>query len=220
MSDHAAVEPAADDFAAAQRDGEFLTVLGDAVGALEAAGIPHLLIGGVGASVMGRPRWTHDIDLFVTPMDVRRSRESLAAAGFTTEETDPTWLSKGWKRGVLVDLIFRSSGDVYLDQEMLERARVHDFGAFRTHVMPTEDLIVMKALTAKEELPHHWYDALALLASPDVDWDYLVRRARQHGLRRVCSLLLYAESNDIWVPERAICALVTALHDCDGGARG
>ena len=37
------------------------------------------------------------------------------------------WLYKAWKDGVLVDVIFRSSGEVYLDDEMVaagRRARV------------------------------------------------------------------------------------------------
>ena len=35
-------------------------------------------------------------------------------------------LFKGYKYGVLVDVIFRSSGEVYLDDEMVRRARAID----------------------------------------------------------------------------------------------
>jgi hypothetical protein len=48
---------------------------------------------------------------------------------------------------------------------------------------------------------------LAVVARCQLDWDYLVRRARRHGARRVLSLLLYAQSNDLVVPNGPIRAL-------------
>ena len=54
-----------------------------------------------------------------------------------------------------------------------------------------------------EYSPRHWHDALALIVACDLDWDYLARRAR-HGPRRVLSLLLYAQSNDLPVPARVV----------------
>jgi hypothetical protein len=97
-------------------------VLGDAVGALDAAGFDHLLMGGAGAAAQARPRTTDDIDLFVRAEDAVAALEALAAVGFDTEQTDPMWLFKARRNGVLVDVIFRSSGDVYVDDEMVARA--------------------------------------------------------------------------------------------------
>ncbi|MGH2676188.1 MAG: hypothetical protein ACRDH1_12350, partial [Actinomycetota bacterium] len=54
--------------------------------------------------------------------------------------------------------------------------------------------------------------ALALLRRDDLDWTYLVRRARQHGPLRVLSLLYYARSNDQIVPDRAISDLLGAAR--------
>lgn len=189
-----------------------MAALSDAVRAMEGAGIPYLLMGGVGSAVSGRPRLTDDIDLFVAPGEGRPALDALEAAGFSTEERDPRWLFKGWKYDILVDVIFRSSGDVYLDDEMLERGTYHDIGDCRARVMAPEDLIVIKAITADEHVPQHWYDALGLLAAARIDWDYLSRRARHHGLRRVTSLLLYAESKDIWVPAEVVTDLFRSLH--------
>lgn len=189
-----------------------MAALQDAVNAVSAAGIRYLLMGGVGSAVAGRPRSTEDVDLFVAPSDARPALEALASAGFSTEERDPRWLFKGWKYDVLVDVIFRSSGDVYLDEEMVEHGLWHDFGGCRAHVMAPEDLVVIKAITADEHVPQHWYDALGLLASPELDWPYLVRRAKRHGLRRTTSLLLYAESKDIWVPPEVIIELFRSIH--------
>ena len=41
------------------------------------------------------------------------------------------------------------------------------------------------------------FTALGILAKGDLDWDYLMMRARQNGARRICSLLLFATSVDV-----------------------
>src|SRR5207248_6998366 len=48
-------------------------VFADAVGAIEEAEIPYVLIGGLGSSVRGRPRSTDDVDLLVRPDDALRA---------------------------------------------------------------------------------------------------------------------------------------------------
>jgi hypothetical protein len=191
----------------------FLAVLDDTVGALEASALPYVLMGGIAAACHGRPRWTHDVDLLVRPTDARAVLDALAAAGFETEETFPDWLFKAERDGQLVDVIFRSSGDIYLDDEMLARARRRDFLGRRLLVIPPEDLIVIKAVVHAEHMPRHWHDALAVLAGcEDMDWDYLVQRSRK-GVRRVLSLLLYAQSNDLVVPWRVIRRLFEIIDD-------
>ena len=75
-----------------------------------------------------------------------------------------------------------------------------------------EDLLVVKAIVASEHVPQHWYDALAIVGRGDLDWDYLVARASRHGVRRVVSLLLYAQSNDIAVPPRPVRELFALLY--------
>lgn len=130
-------------------DGYLLSVLSEAVAAVEGAGIPYVLMGGIGSAAFGRPRSTHDIDFFVRPESARPVLEALAAAGFDTEERDPRWLFKGYKHDMLVDVIFRSSGDIYLDEEMLARSTVESFGSCRARVIPPEDLVVIKAVTRR-----------------------------------------------------------------------
>jgi hypothetical protein len=193
--------------------------LGDAVAAMEAAAIPYLVMGGVGSAKMGRPRHTHDADLFVAPEMARPALAALERAGFSTEERDPRWLFKAWKRNALVDIIFRSSRDIYLDDEMLRRGQVQDFEGYKARVMSAEDLIVIKAVTADEHVIHHWFDALALVAGSDLDWGYLSYRARRHGVRRILSLLLFAESNDVSVDSATVRDLFHAVHsETPGGA--
>lgn len=189
----------------------FVQVLGETIGTIEREGVPYVLMGGIGSATHGRPRWTHDIDVFIRPEDAKRTLASLAARGFEVEETYPDWLFKAFKSDVMVDLIFKSSRGILLDDEMIRRAERIEFKGVEVPVIPPEDLIVIKAVVHDEHMPRHWHDALAVLAVCNLDWDYLVRRARQYGARRVLSLLLYAQSNDLVVPSNPIRRLFEEL---------
>ncbi len=181
----------------------FLEVLDETLATLDGGGIEYVLMGGIASSCLGRERWTHDIDLFTRPEEAPRALGLLAEAGFGTEETYADWLFKAWKGDQLVDIIFRTAGDITVDQTMLERAPTVDFMGRRVRTVPAEDLVVIKAIVANEHAPRHWHDALAILASADLDWPYLMRRAR-FGIRRVLSLLLYGQSNDIAIPSAVV----------------
>lgn len=193
-------------------DGDIELALAEAVGAVEEKGLAYLLMGGAGSVTFGRPRVTDDVDLFVRPEDAGRVLEALGAAGFETATTDLAWLHKAFRHGVLVDVIYRSAGDVTLDDEMLRRGRRRTYRGTEALMMCPEDLVVIKAIATSEDAPRHWHDALALIARCELDWDYLVERARQTGPRRVLSLLLYAESNDLRVPAETVELLFTAVH--------
>jgi predicted nucleotidyltransferase len=209
-------------------DVEFHKTLDEAIAAMRGADVRFLIIGGIASAVMGRDRGTRDVDLFVRPEDARRALEALDAAGFETKVAFPHWLYKGFKRDVLVDVIFRSSKDVLLDDEMLRRAQRREFRGRMLPIAPPEDLLIMKAVAADEDTPRYWYDALGIIAHADgLDWDYLVRRARQHGVRRILSLLIYAQSNDLVVPIAPIAELMTLgdyqaapVEPVDGTPRG
>jgi len=198
----------------------FLRVAGEAIAAIESRDIPYAFIGGIASALHGRPRWTHDVDLFVRPEDAGRTVEALAEAGFATQRTDEFWLFKGIKEGVLVDVIFRSTGDIYLDDEMLARSTIEEFKGLRLRVVAPEDLVVIKAVVHDEKTPRHWFDALGIIARAELDWTYLVWRARQ-SRHRVASLLLYARSKDLPVPPTAIRELLETLLEprAPGGPR-
>ena len=189
----------------------FLRVLAAALDALATAGIPHVLMGGVASAALGRDRWTHDIDVFVTPTDAEHALEALAGAGFDTERTDPLWLYKGFRDGAMVDVIFRSEDDILLDEEMLARAPRRSIGSLTVPVLPAEDQIVIKAVVHKERRPRDWHDALALLKTPTLDWSYLLRRAEQ-GPQRVLSLLVYADGEGVPVPTEVIRDLFSRIY--------
>lgn len=188
------------------------TALAAAARALSEASVPYVVIGGLSTAAFARPRVTDDIDVFVRPDGAKPALQALAEAGFRTEETEPHWIYKAFKHGVLVDVIFRSTGDVYVDDEMLRRAERHEHLGVEVPLVAPEDLLVIKAVASTEDSSHHWYDALAIIAKCELDWPYLVARARQAGPRRVLSLLLYAESNDLAVPAEVIEQLFTVVH--------
>jgi predicted nucleotidyltransferase len=181
----------------------FNRVLGQTVEAMEASGLKYCFIGGVASGGLGRPRSTHDIDLFVKPEDAQLALQALERFEFRTERTDPSWLYKGFKEDVLVDVIFKSKGEIYLDAEMYARSIKAEFHGKQLRLVAPEDLLIIKAAAHSELTPGHWHDATALLSHANLDWEYLIRRARR-APRRVLSLLLYAQSNDIWVPNFVI----------------
>jgi hypothetical protein len=176
---------------------------------VEQAGLPFLVLGGLASALVGRPRWTHDIDFLVRPDDARDVLAALRSAGFTTEETDPVWLYKAFKHDIMVDVIFMVMGGIYLDEEMQSRSierEIHPSPAgggqgegLRLRIPSPEDQIVIKAIVHREETSRHWFDALAILGRAQLDWSYLIRRGRV-GARRVLALLIYAQSADILVP--------------------
>ncbi len=194
---------------------QFLRVLDEAVAAVQRSDVPYVFIGSIPTVLLGQPRWAEgeeDVDFFVKREDARRALGALGDAGFATQETHPQWLYKGKKDGVVVDVIFRSSGDVYLDDEMLERAVEVDFKGRKVRLAPAEDMALMKALAHSRDTPTYWHDSVGILSQSEIDWDYLVRRALRHGARRMLSLLVYSESNDLVVPDWVIEKLVKEIY--------
>ena len=210
--DHEAGEPVS--FEGREVDEEtFLSVLDDAVAALEAADIPFAALGGLASAVYGRQRWTHDADFFLRDRhDAAIALERLRDHGFATQKTDENWLYKGIKRGVLVDLLFKAKGDIYYDEEMIERTQHREFKGRMLPVVPPEDLIMIKAIIHDEATPRHWYDALGIFAGAEIDWEYLLGRSTR-GARRLLSLLVYAQSNDLIIPDHVVNDLFAAIYD-------
>lgn len=182
---------------------KFDNALFSALDALEQSQCSYALIGGIAATGLGRPRSTQDIDIFVRPEDAEAILDVLGRAGFRTEQTNPTWLFKAFKDGVLVDIIFRSEGGFYFDNEMRERAVQINYHGRQVRAVSPEDFVLIKCAVHSEEGPHHWHDALSVLSHSKVDWSYLLHRSRK-AARRLLALLIYAQSDDIWVPNDII----------------
>jgi predicted nucleotidyltransferase len=187
-------------------------VMSEAVQALEKDAIDYVLIGGQASALLGRPRCSSDVDLLVMPEAAPHALDSLDRAGFRTERINPHWLFKAFRRDVLIDLLFKARGEIYLDEEMLRRSTIRLFRGTHVRVVPPEDLIVMKAIVHDEETPRHWGDALGILPVTDLDWDYLLMRA-QRAPRRLLSFLCYATSVDLAVPSGVLRRLGATVFD-------
>jgi hypothetical protein len=160
-------------------------------------------MGGIASIVHGRTSWTHDLDVFISRADEPAAVDALVAAGYRVDPTPSSWLTKLWMGDVFLDVIYSSSGPVELDEPMLGRAERAEVWGRKVPVVGPEDLIVTKALAHSEETAHYWWDALAIIAKRELDWEYLLMRARR-GPRRTLSLLLYAQSIDLAVPDHLI----------------
>ena len=182
---------------------DFVQALDRACDALEDCDAPYLFMGGIASIVHGRTSWTHDLDVFVRRADEPTVVDALERAGFQRDPTPSSWLTKLWHGGVYIDVINTSSGPIYLDDEMLARGEEAKVWSRTVTVVGPEDLVVTKALAHSEETAHYWWDALAIIAGHELDWDYLLMRARR-GPRRVLSLLLYAQSTDLAVPDPVV----------------
>jgi Uncharacterised nucleotidyltransferase len=204
-------------------DATFLRVLAEASDVAANSGYPYAFMGGIASTVLGRERWTHDIDLIIRPEDARGMLRRFAAAGFETEERDQSWLYKAYRDDIMIDFIFRTaaplfSGAITLDDQMISRVRQGTFRGVRLAVLSPEDLLVVKALVHKEFRSRHWFDALGLVAAGGLDWGYVTRRAAERNPRRVLSLLLYAQSDGLHVPEQVIHDLLAKSEGAPAGA--
>lgn len=192
-------------------DATYRSVLADCVGIMARSGLPHAFMGGLASSIYGRVRRTHDLDLFVRPDDAERALEVLAAAGYQTERSNPDWIYKATKHGLLVDVIYTGSDGAVFDADMEEHVRIVEHEAVRLPIVSPEDLLTLKLAAFREDTARQWYDCLALLENVELDWDYLVRRARRRP-HRVLSLLVYAVGEDLPVSWTAVEQLVEACR--------
>jgi predicted nucleotidyltransferase len=179
-------------------DADFYATLARSTSALQKAGIPYLVIGGLASALLGRERRTRDVDLFVKQTDAEAVLDRLSEVGFATERTNRDWIYKAFLHNIQLDVIFVAKG-MRLDDEMLARGVIRSVGGVALRVMSPEDLIVLKALSHDEQTPRHWFDGLGILARQELDWGYLCHRARHHP-SRVASLLFYGRAQGLRVP--------------------
>jgi putative nucleotidyltransferase-like protein len=190
----------------------FIRVLDQALGALDDPGVPYLLFGSIASVTYGRPGPIGDVDVLVRPQDADPALQALAAAGFESTRPDPRWLYKAVRDRVLVDVIFRVKGGIYLDDEMLAHRRLAEFEGRKIPMVSPEDAAVIEAVTHEDQMPEHWQNALSILTHADIDWEYLESRSR-HSPRRLLSLLVYAQSVDLKVPDGVVRSLFREVYE-------
>lgn len=179
------------------QDREFerlLAAMKKAGGALNEAGIPFVLGGGLACWARGAPKTEHDVDFLVKPDDAKRAQRALGQAGMRTETPPEGWLLKAHDDddddGVLVDLIFDpQSGPI--DDGIFERAEELEVHAMRMNVAALEDVLVQKLLALKEQEPD--YSSVLELARAvreQVDWDAVRERTRESPFAKAYFTLL------------------------------
>jgi hypothetical protein len=202
----------------------FARVLRDAVCALGDAGVGWGLIGGIACTIWGSGRETRDIDVMVAYDDVATVLEVLLGCGFETDQTEPAWLAKAYRDGVVVDVISRV-GDIPFDAQMASHVVVTQYMDASVQVVAAEDLVTMKAHCHTIKIPEygshsvpadlnydrHWRDALAIVAVTPLDADYLLERSHL-APHAVLSLLAYAQAVGIVLSEGPCAALARRLY--------
>lgn len=158
----------------------FIGALTDLTEWLGAAGVPAMVVGGIAASILGRPRATRDIDALAIVPTSRWSGllESAAAHGIAPRIDNPlsfadrtrVLLLRHTRSAIDIDVIL---GGLPFEVDAVSRARRHDFGGTQVRLPQVEDLLIMKAIAHR---PQDLRDIEGLLdVFPDAD----VERARQ-----------------------------------------
>jgi hypothetical protein len=158
---------------------ELIDALKRSVAALDAAGVPYLLGGGLGCWARGGPPSSNDIDLMVKPEDAERAQQALAEVGMRPETPPEQWLLKAWDGEILVDLIFEPSG-MRIDDEAIARGEMMSVEAMQTRVMNLDDIIATKLL-ALDEHSADYRDLILITRSlrEQIRWEQLRERTAE-----------------------------------------
>jgi hypothetical protein len=130
-----------------------LAALGDLLAWFRAEGIRGLIIGGVAASLLGRPRATRDVDALVLLDDDQWERflASGASFGFVSRLSDPLAFAQRAHVFVLTHRPSAVDVDISLaglpfEEEALERVANLQVEGLNVPLPTPEDLIIMKAV--------------------------------------------------------------------------
>ena len=158
--------------------------------------IAGTVIGGVAASVRGRPRYTKDVDAVILADDIGWDRALASAAryglvpriedslGFAARSR--MLLLRHDESGTEVDI---SLGGLPFEREVVERASVVNVKRLRLRIASAEDLVIMKAVARRQK---DWVDIDTILAvNPNLDLDRI-----RHHLREFSSVLETPEIYD------------------------
>jgi len=146
-----------------------LAVLRDLVAWFKAGKVSGVVIGGLAASLLGRPRLTRDVDALVI-VDEGHWADFLTAGagyGFVARRGDAlaflqetrVLLVRHQESGIDADIVF---GSLPFEKEAVARAIWVELGGVRVPLPLPEDLIVMKAVAHR---PRDLADLEAILAA-------------------------------------------------------
>lgn len=159
-----------------------LAVLRDLVAWLKAGKVPGVVIGGLAASLLGRPRLTRDVDVLVLVDEGHWAKFMVTGErhGFRVRRGDAlafaqetrVLLVRHRESGMDVDVVF---GWLPFEKQAVARATWTELGGIQMPLPRPEDLIIMKAVAHR---PQDLADIEAILAShPKLN----LRRVRRWG---------------------------------------
>lgn len=100
----------------------------------------------------GISRFTKDLDLFLSSVDVPKALAELREHGFVCEMVDPVWLAKAHRDEFFVDLITgMSNALITVDQSWVDRAQPAMIVGVKTRVLAPEELLASKLFVIRRE---------------------------------------------------------------------
>jgi len=151
-------------------------------GWLRRSNLESTLIGGVAASLRGKPRLTNDVDILVIDADIDDLLATSSKFGFSRRIPDAADFAHASRVLLLrfddgnVDLDV-SLGGLPFEIEAVRRSDVVRFGGLELRVAQPEDLIIMKAVAGR---PRDVSDIESLIeANPTLDVDRIRRWTRE-----------------------------------------
>lgn len=152
----------------------FLQVLSDLSGWLEGSGIPFMVVGGVAASILGRPRATRDIDslVWLSEASWAAALDEASKHGILPRVDAPldfarrtrVLLLRHTESAIDIDVILAG---LPFEREAIARSEPHDLGGVPVKLPQIEDLLIMKAVAQR---PQDLRDIEGLLdAHPNMD---------------------------------------------------
>jgi hypothetical protein len=157
-------------------------------------GIPYVVSGTFALHEhTGIWRQTKDLDLFVTPGNMRRALQLFREAGYDTWVKDPVWLGKVLRNNYFVDLITGMSNAVLqVDQSWIERGVPSEVLGVPVKVLGAEELLASKIFVVRRERFDGADVVHIIYAMRDMlDWDRVFRLVGEHWEMLLWSLIFY-----------------------------
>jgi predicted nucleotidyltransferase len=172
--------------------GPLLRAIAASTAWLQQAKVPAAVIGGVAASLLGRPRVTKDVDLVALADDRDFTRllqlgrehgfEPRAADALEFAQVSRVLLLRHEPSGIEIDLSFAS---LPFEREVIERATERSVRGVSFRVATAEDIVVMKAIALR---PRDIADIEGIL-----DADHELDLARIRGFLKMFTEALEAD---------------------------
>lgn len=127
-------------------------------------------------------RTTKDLDLFVSPGDLKTVLDAFAGNGFEIEVSEKHWLAKAHKKGFFIDIIFASGhGHLRVDETWFHGSQPARVLRIKTQILPIEVMIALAVFVATRnrfdgaEVAH-----LILSRKGNIDWQRIIDLLGEH----------------------------------------